>query len=433
MPTLRLEHLRRRESPLRLVVGFLLALGVHVLLVPLFGALSETSSNAEAGGRGAQLVRLSAEAWQKNRRVAIELREAPAVPPKPPEKKPDPARDETEAPGQVVRLPPPEREERPDVADYASEQDQRTDRETRSRDQRQDQDAVARRLQQGQLGIPQPPTNASTGPPLPSAADAPPAGPEGPGRALVGMSGTDATDGQGQRALAFELPRQAAREPLKLAIADDGAFTNRDAIAPIPGNGTEARIAMGPATDAARREGGGIGDETGQGQQGGGVGAPGTPSLGALTPSVSRLARMMGAPANDYLPDVEVDAETRLNAWRWKHATFFNRIADAIRREWQGGAVLTTSDPSGRVYGFEDRMTVLSVTLDRTGNVISVAVAEPSGAHVLDDEAVRAFKEAGPFANPPPQLFKEAEQFTFQFGFNVSYNRTNFDLNWRPN
>ena len=94
--------------------------------------------------------------------------------------------------------------------------------------------------------------------------------------------------------------------------------------------------------------------------------------------------------------------------------------------------MLSHNDPTGAVYGFEDRMTVLQVTLDRTGNILDVNVAEASGAMVLDDEAVRAFRQAGPFANPPVQLFKGADRFTFLFGFNVSYNRSNFDLNWKP-
>lgn len=95
--------------------------------------------------------------------------------------------------------------------------------------------------------------------------------------------------------------------------------------------------------------------------------------------------------------------------------------------------MLTSNDPAGRIYGFEDRMTVVQVTLDRAGNVLDVNVAEASGAFVLDEEAVRAFKDAGPFGNPPPQLFKGEEKFSFLFGFNVAYNRQNFDLNWRPN
>jgi TonB family protein len=166
--------------------------------------------------------------------------------------------------------------------------------------------------------------------------------------------------------------------------------------------------------------------------RGGGNGTPGLPSLAELTPTPQNLARLSGAPANDYLPDVEVDAETKLNAWRWKHATFFNRIHEKVSREWHAGEVLSHNEPTGAVYGFEDRMTVLQVTLDRTGNIIDINVQNPSGAYVLDDEAVRAFKHAGPFLNPPPQLFKKGDRFTFLFGFNVSYNRSNFDLNWRP-
>ena len=56
----------------------------------------------------------------------------------------------------------------------------------------------------------------------------------------------------------------------------------------------------------------------------------------------------------------------------------------------------------------------------------------PYGVRTLDDEAVRAFQEAGPFPNPPPQLFKSEDRFTFLFGFNVSYDRSHFDLKWRP-
>ena len=55
----------------------------------------------------------------------------------------------------------------------------------------------------------------------------------------------------------------------------------------------------------------------------------------------SGFAKLAGAPSNDYLPDVEVDAETKLNAWRWKHATFFNRIHEKVSREWHAGDVLS--------------------------------------------------------------------------------------------
>ena len=415
----------RRDGIWGLVVGLAVALVLHGLLLPALGLLLRGDKGDHA--HGTQLVRLTNAQFDKNRRIELKVQEAkPADSPK----KKKPADDDAEPPGQVVSLPPPEREERPATADYASEWNQKVDHETRSRDQRSQAPAVTRALERGRAGADahaQPQGPASE---LPAAASA---GPQGPGRALEGDSGSDVSDGRGERMFALEIPRQAAREPLRLRMDVNGILQNREAVPAVPGNGDTARIAIGntPA-DSVHRSGSGGSAELGQGMRGGGNGTAGLPSLAQLTPTPEDLARIAGAPANDWLPEVEVDAETRVNAWRWKHATFFNRVADKIRREWQGGTVLSRDDPQGSVYGFEDRMTIVQVTLDHGGNVLDINVEEPSGALVLDDEAVRAFKSAGPFPNPPPQLFKGADKFTFLFGFNVSYNRTNFDLKWRP-
>lgn len=412
-----------------LVVGLAAAVVLHAALLPSLGWLVQVGARDPDDQGGAQLVRLSRAAWEQNRRITLDVKDATTPPPEEVRRDKKAEDDDTRAPGQVVSLPPPEKEERPDTADYASEWNQKVDRESRSRDAQQHAPAITRRRVEGQTGM------GSTGAPKPGdAADGTVAGgPMGPGRAERGDSGTDDTDGAGQRMFALELPRQAAREPLQLRFDVDGILKNRDARPEIPGTGDHARIAMGPTpADAARRPGtGSEGDRMGQGMRGG-AGAPGLPGLDQLTPTPEALARLAGAPANDYLPEVEVDAETRLNAWRWRYATFFNRVADRIRREWEGGKVLAQSDPTGHVYGFEARMTVVQVTLDQQGNVLDVAVQEQSGALALDDEAVRAFKEAGPFANPPPQLFKGEDRFTFSFGFNVSYDRSHFDLRWRP-
>lgn len=413
-----------------LLAGLAVALAIHAVLLPALALLVGDLRAPDAETKGAQLVRLSKEAWEQNRRLSIELRDDPRAAPPEARREKQAEDDDTAAPGQIVTLPPPAKEERPDTADYASEWNQKVAHETRSRDQRQHAPAITSRLQQGTAGAASTSAAQRTGE---TALETVAGGPQGPGRAERGDSGTDSDDGAGQRMFALELPRQAAQEPLTLRFDVDGILKNRSAIPELPGQGDQARLAMGPTpADAAHRPGtGSEGDRMGQGMRGG-AGAPGLPGLDQLTPTPDALAKLAGAPANDYLPEVEVDAETRLNAWRWRYATFFNRVADRIRREWEGGKVLASNDPTGHVYGFETRLTVVQVTLDKVGNVVAVAVAEHSGALALDDEAVRAFKEAGPFANPPPQLFKGEERFTFLFGFNVSYDRANFDLRWRP-
>lgn len=412
-----------------LVVGLVVALALHAVLLTLIARLLGEPPGGPPAKGVVELMHLPKAAWEQNKRITVQLKNDAVAPPAAKhEKKPND--DDTRAPGQIVSLPPPAKEERPDTADYASEWNQKVAHETRSRDQRQHAPAITSRLVQGLSGGA---ASAAARREGEAALESVPGGPKGPGRAERGDSGSDADDGAGQRMFALELPRQAAQEPLRLRFDVDGILRNRTAVPEVPGHGDQARIAMGPTpADLAHRPGtGSEGDRMGQGLRGG-AGAPGLPGLDQLTPSTEALARIAGAPANDYLPEVEVDAETRLNAWRWRYATFFNRIADRIRREWDGGKVLTTSDPTGHVYGFEPRMTVVQVTLDKGGNVLDVAVAEQSGALALDDEAVRAFKEAGPFANPPPQLFKGEDRFTFLFGFNVSYDRANFDLRWRP-
>ena len=141
--------------------------------------------------------------------------------------------------------------------------------------------------------------------------------------------------------------------------------------------------------------------------------------------------QVTGMPRSDHLL-VEEDSETALNTWRFKHATFFNRVADAIRRTWVGGEVMGQVDPDARLYGREDRTTRVQITLDRDGRVVDLALTVPSGVHALDDEALRAIRAAGPFPNPPRVLFGEGDRFAFVFGFTVDFSRSSFDLNWAP-
>lgn len=428
---------RRREGAAGLLVGLVAALVLHVGVVPAVSVLLPARVRPIDGSERGGPLRLGQVSKPPGARIQFELRDGTQRPKEDALPEPDP---EPDAPGQVVALPPPDEEQRPDRADYASEWDQRVDRETRSRDARLRPETLARELQQRQRAKPAPASATEPVPPVQAppvrAPERPSAGPRGPGRASSGASGSDSDNGGGSPAFAFEVPRQAPREELRLRFDADGLLRNSEARAEVPGTGDTARITMGPRmADAARRQGSAAqGPSMGQGLAGGGDGTAGLPGLVELTPSAQQLAVAAGAPAADHLPEVEVDAATRLNAWRWKHATFFNRIADAIRREWQGGHALTSADPSGRVYGFEDRMTVVQVTIDRGGAVLEVQVAEPSGALALDDEAVRAFRAVGPFSNPPPQLYKGRDTFTFQFGFNVNYSgRVNIDWAWRPN
>lgn len=125
--------------------------------------------------------------------------------------------------------------------------------------------------------------------------------------------------------------------------------------------------------------------------------------------------------SDDYLPDEEDGESTLLNADKYKFADYFYRIKEAVRGHWHPASVYRTRDPSGKVYGVKDRHTVLKVTLDSKGSVISILTRQASGLEFLDQEARDAFRRAQPFSNPPLGLIKDGEiHFSFGFYFEIS-------------
>ena len=417
---------RRSRLHLGLLSALFLSLGLHLLVVPGVGLMDALGI---ASVKNARSGRSPAASFAAKKATAIELELHPLA--KNEARRHDADKPEESMPdGQVVSLPLNEAADRPERAEYLAEQEQRAERETRARAQSAAGLNRTRAPQDGLVVRAATPSTSEARQPAPQ--DAAPGGPVGAGRATSGETGRDPDNGSGQRRLAFELP--AVREQQRIAVpeSDEGTLRNQPERSPVLGTGITARLSMGRILDEARLDGGGSERGAGAGQVGGAGFGDAVPGLAELTPSLPKLERLAGMPANDHLPDVETDAETRLNTFRWKHATFFNRIADSIRSQWNGGVVLSRSDPAGDVFGFEDRLTVVQVTLDKSGNIVDLAVAEGSGADPLDDEALRAFKRAGPFPNPPEALFEGSEKFSFLFGFNVTYSRTHFDLAWRP-
>ncbi len=131
-----------------------------------------------------------------------------------------------------------------------------------------------------------------------------------------------------------------------------------------------------------------------------------------------QLAKAIGAPFPDHLGDVPEGEKTLLNTQRWKFSSFFNRVKAAVAQQWQPGTVYRRHDPTGKIYGFRSRLTVLRVTLDSEGNIENLLLNRSCGLSFLDDEAIRAFRAAGPFPNPPSRLVDpKTNTIEFSFGF----------------
>jgi len=290
------------------------------------------------------------------------------------------------SPGQVVDLPRPAEEKRPQNARFASEYDSSVQKETRKYgqfDKSSKQGAAEGNADQTRPAVP-------ATPPSPRTAQTPPG------------------------ALAMRAPPGQRGRPGPQAQPGEAA----PAAAGRPGEAIEAPMDPNgdlspPGRDGPSRPSGGV-------AAGAPMSAPRTSNAAppALVPSEQQIARAIGNGTQDHLKDIDEGNETALNAKKWKFASFFNRVKQQVRDHWRPAEEYRRRDPSGSIYGQKDRYTLLRVQLKPDGTLANVALETPSGVEFLDDEAIEAFKQAQPFPNPPKQLVESnSGLIDFRFGF----------------
>lgn len=158
--------------------------------------------------------------------------------------------------------------------------------------------------------------------------------------------------------------------------------------------------------------------------------AGGAPSPRGLAGVPDSLRRQWGTPGTyDDLGELEEDDANRLNARRFKYASFFNRVRDAVAEHWHPEVLHAARDPEGRVHGTKTRITKLLISLNDDGSVHRVRLVRTSDVDYLDEEAIRAVRAAQPFTNPPPQLVDRSSgkiEFGFAFIFEINGGRRIF-------
>lgn len=269
---------------------------------------------------------------------------------------------------QFVALPPPDREERPDDARFRDQFERRADEETVST-----ADPIGR----------------DAGPPAPPA---PPALP--PPRA--------------PRARLAPQERRDHREPLPAPTPDTegpGDDSPREREAEL------GEQAVAEASDALPGEPEPVAD-------------PSRVDLRAFRPTLERVGPAPGPPGarSDHL-DLPEGERTQINALTSLYWSFFQRMREALLREWSPARVLRRHDPTQELYGTRDRYTILQITLNSDGSLRHAIVERSSGLDFLDQEAIRAFQVAAPFANVPEGMKDAQGRASFRFGFHVNYNR----------
>jgi len=275
---------------------------------------------------------------------------------------------------QYVSLPTPEREERPDEADFADRFDRRAERDTVNRDDPTvPHEAMDAAPESAQVGAPQP-------------------------------------------------TQRGVEEPSHVAARDmiELERPTRVRTPPEPGP-SEASDESTPPAEAVSPQDGST-DAVGSPDAAAESGDPRTLDLREFYPTTERAGSIAVAPArrNDYLDLPESD-RTALNSYRSLYWSFFNRMQNALSQEWRPSHVLRLNDPTGQLYGNRDRYTVLAITLNGDGSLRQAHVERTSDLDFLDQEAIRAFQAAAPFHNVPEGLKDQYGLVHFQFGFHVSF------------
>ena len=157
---------------------------------------------------------------------------------------------------------------------------------------------------------------------------------------------------------------------------------------------------------------------------GAGEGKPGARTPLRLTldsPIIGSLGPLAGGAMPDDLRGVEEGDETLLNSRSFKFAGFLNRVKETVGRVWVQRVQDEAGkrDPSGQIFSYKDRRTVVEFTLDRAGEITEVKVGSSCGVPYLDSVAVDAFRVVQRFPNPPPGLVGESGTVRLPFAFTL--------------
>ncbi len=214
--------------------------------------------------------------------------------------------------------------------------------------------------------------------------------------------------------------RLAMREPtLGRALRAPGAPAPA-----VKGQAPGSRYGAVPDPAGTPAEGGlpQLGGDTPPPRQATGGGASSSGSSPSLTPTEQQLARAIGGGTQDALKDIDDGDETALNSKKWRFASFFNRVKKQVAEHWHPEEVYRRRDPTGAVYGHQNRYTLVRVQIRPDGTLANVSLEQPSGLEFLDDEAIEAFRQAQPFPNPPRQLIERSGLINFGLGFLLDLN-----------
>jgi len=375
---------------------FALAFVLHAAGLPLMGPFLPGSGEPKAPPKRVRIISLRTAGTT----AAAAKRKTKATPPKKqvkaPKKKPKEKKYDTKwREKKQVFVPPSLDTEAPKDSRFVSEFNTKTERETISRHAVKNPERVLNERSVGEKHA-RPKTDSGKASPQLSL---------GAPKAKATSPGAPAPSSR------LEIPNIRLADKQTLRLDPNGVLQNQVGREKLLGNSFRLRL---------RNSDEGIQDPRDEGRR--------SPIAGEgeklnLVPDVAVLARLTGNADLQLIDaDIEEGEGTFLNSSAFKYGGFFRRVRQRIAHFWNPVRELQRRDPTGNVFGRKNRITELTLTLDRIGTVQKVHVSKTCGLDFLDQEAVSALQKARQFPNLPKGLLSASNTFTFSFRFHVVRN-----------
>lgn len=125
---------------------------------------------------------------------------------------------------------------------------------------------------------------------------------------------------------------------------------------------------------------------------------------------------------NDYLEKLPLGDFTKLNTQEYEFYGFYNRIREKLEQFW-GVNIQEQADKlykQGRTLASDSNLiTGLTIQLNGKGEIVEIQIKSTSGMKEMDDAAIEAFNQAGPFPNPPKGMVRN-DRAVIEWGFVVN-------------
>jgi TonB family protein len=123
---------------------------------------------------------------------------------------------------------------------------------------------------------------------------------------------------------------------------------------------------------------------------------------------------------DDYLEDVEEGDRTLLNTKRFLYYSFYSRVKDQLRSNWnplirEEVSFIYATNRSLSSLG--KKKTSLKVTLNQSGYLEEIALLRTSGNKAIDAAAIQAFRLSAPFPNPPVEMLEKDKKIRILWDF----------------